>query len=143
VDTWLLWMVIAVVLAMVELLTLTAALGLLAGAALIASGAAALGLPVPVQLLVFVLASALGILVVRPAAARHILRPRLESFGVEALPGRVAYVVDRVTGRAGRVRIGGEEWSARALDEDLVIAPGVTVDVIRIDGATAVVHPRG
>lgn len=141
-DTWVLWIAIAVALATVELLTLTAALGLLAVAALITSGSAALGLSVPLQLLVFVLAAALGIVIVRPAATRHIPRPRLHCFGVDALPGRVAYVVDAVTGDTGRVRIAGEEWSARALDEDLVITPGTAVHVVRIAGATAIVHPR-
>jgi len=70
------------------------------------------------------------------------LRPRLERFGVEALVGKTAYVVHEVTGRDGTVRIGGEEWTARALDESQVIPAGATVDVIQIDGATAVVYPR-
>jgi membrane protein implicated in regulation of membrane protease activity len=45
-------------------------------------------------------------------------------------------------GREGRVRIGGEEWSARSYDETLVIPPGATVDVLEISGSTALVHPR-
>ncbi|HXT46021.1 MAG TPA: NfeD family protein [Pseudonocardiaceae bacterium] len=75
-------------------------------------------------------------------AQRHMLRPRLERFGVDALVGKTAYVVQEVTGRDGAVRIGGEEWTARALDESQVIPAGTTVDVIQIDGATAVVYPR-
>jgi membrane protein implicated in regulation of membrane protease activity len=70
------------------------------------------------------------------------LQPQLQRFGVEALVGRTAYVVQEVSGREGTVRIGGEEWTARALDESLVIPAGATVDVIQIDGATAVVYPR-
>jgi membrane protein implicated in regulation of membrane protease activity len=135
-------MIIAVVLGVAEAFTLTAALGLLGGAALITSGAAAIGLPVPLQLMVFAIASAAGIVVLRPLAARHMLRPRLERFGMDALAGRTAYVVDEVTGRAGTVRIGGEEWTARALDHGVVIPVGAAVDVIQIDGATAVVYPR-
>ena len=46
------------------------------------------------------------------------------------------------TGRGGRVRIDGEEWTARAYDETLVIPPGKTVDVMEISGATAIVYPR-
>jgi membrane protein implicated in regulation of membrane protease activity len=135
-------LIIAVVLGVAEILTLTAALGLLGGAAVIASVFAAIGLPVPLQLLVFALSAAAGIVVVRPIATRHMLRPQLQRFGVEALVGRTAYVVREVTGRDGTVRIGGEEWTARALDESLVIPAGATVDVIQIDGATAVVYPR-
>jgi membrane protein implicated in regulation of membrane protease activity len=139
---WVIWLIIAVVLGVAEVFTLTAALGLLSGAALITSGAAAIGLPVPLQLLVFAIAAAAGVVVLRPIAARHMLAPRLERFGVDALPGRTAYVVDEVTDRTGTVRIGGEEWTARALDQDVVIPVGAAVHVIQIDGATAVVHPR-
>jgi membrane protein implicated in regulation of membrane protease activity len=142
VAAWVIWLIIAVLLGIAEIFTLTAALGLLGGAAVIASVFAAIGLPVPLQLLVFTLSAAAGIVVLRPIATRHMLRPQLQRFGVEALVGRTAYVVREVTGRDGAVRIGGEEWTARALDESLVIPAGATVDVIQIDGATAVVYPR-
>jgi membrane protein implicated in regulation of membrane protease activity len=136
------WLIIAVVLGVAEIFTLTAALGLLGVAALITSALAAIGLPGPLQFLVFAIASAAGIAVLRPIAARQMLRPRLERFGVEALTGRTAYVVHEVTGRTGTVRIGGEEWTARAFDESVVIPAGAAVDVVQIDGATAVVYPR-
>jgi membrane protein implicated in regulation of membrane protease activity len=88
--------------------------------------------------------SVAGLAVVRPLIRRQ-LRPRYgpqHRFGVAALVGRQARVVQEVTGHAGRVRIGGEEWSARAYDETLVIPAGTTVDVIEIEGATALVYPR-
>jgi membrane protein implicated in regulation of membrane protease activity len=81
---------------------------------------------------------------VRPLVKRQ-LRPRhgpQHRFGVAALVGRQARVVQEVTGHTGRVRIGGEEWSARAYDDTLVIPAGATVDVIEIEGATALVYPR-
>ncbi len=40
----------------------------------------------------------------------------------------------------GRVRIGGEEWSARAYMEDQVFEPGARVEVVKIEGATALVY---
>ncbi|MGH3934419.1 MAG: NfeD family protein [Pseudonocardiaceae bacterium] len=141
-GVWVIWLIIAMVLGVAEIFTLTAALGLLGAAALITSAFAAIGLPVPLQLLVFALAATAGIVVLRPIAARHMFQPQLQRFGVEALVGRTAYVVHEVTGRDGIVRIGGEDWTARALDESLVIPVGATVDVIQIDGATAVVYPR-
>ncbi|MHA6781097.1 NfeD family protein [Pseudonocardia saturnea] len=139
---WVIWLSIAVVLGVAEAFTLTAALGLLGGAALITAGSAAIGLPVAAQLIVFAVTAGAGIVVLRPIAARHMLRPRLERFGVDALLGKTAYVVDEVTGQAGTVRIGGEQWTARPLDENAVIPAGQAVDVIRIDGVTAVVYPR-
>ncbi|MEV1244601.1 NfeD family protein [Nonomuraea sp. NPDC052129] len=141
-DEWIIWIILAVVLGVAEIFTVTAALGLLGAAALLTAATAAIGLPVPLQLLVFALSSTAGLIVIRPIAMRHIRQPQLQRFGVEALVGRQAYVLSEVTGRDGRVRIGGEEWSARAYDETLVIPTGATVDVIEIEGATALVYPR-
>src|SRR5215217_7387936 len=122
------WVVLAAVLGVAEIFTLTAALGLVPAA----------------QFAVFAAVS-IGLLIgVRPLVKRQ-LRPRYgpqHRFGVAALVGRQARVVQEVTGHAGRVRIGGEEWSARAYDESLVIPAGTTVDVIQIEGATALVYPR-
>lgn len=139
---WVVWLIVAVLLAVAEIFTLTAVLGLLGGAALVTSGAAALGLPLPLQLLVFALASVSGVLLIRPIAHRQSLASRLQPFGVDALVGRTGHAVTEVTARAGTVRIDGEEWTARAFDECVVIPSGATVNVIRIDGATAVVYPE-
>ena len=141
-DTWLIWLIMAVVLLVVEMLTLTAAVGMLGVAALITAGVAALGLPVPVQLLAFTVTATIGVLLIRPIVHRHMLRPQLQRFGVEALIGKPAYVVSEVSGLDGRVRIGGEEWTARAYDQTLVIPAGATVDVLEISGATVLVYPR-
>jgi membrane protein implicated in regulation of membrane protease activity len=138
------WIILAAILGVAELLTLTAALGLLAVAALAAAGAAALGLDVFWQGVTFAVVAVAGLVGIRPLVRRQ-LRPKFgpqHRFGVAALVGRQARVVQEVTGHAGRVRIGGEEWSARAYDETLVIPPGTTVDVIEIEGATALVYPR-
>ena len=138
------WVVLAAVLGVAEIVTLTASLGLLAVAARAAAGAAALGLGPFAQFAIFAAVSIALLAGVRPLVKRQ-LRPRYgpqHRFGVAALVGRQARVVQEVTGHAGRVRIGGEEWSARAYDETLVIPAGATVDVIEIEGATALVYPR-
>ncbi|MBV8290682.1 MAG: NfeD family protein, partial [Mycobacterium sp.] len=106
-DAWLIWLIIAVVLLVVEMLTITAAVGMLGVAALITAGLGALGLPVPVQLLAFTVTATIGVLLIRPIVRRHMLRPQLERFGVEALIGKAAYVVSEVSRLDGRVRIGG------------------------------------
>jgi membrane protein implicated in regulation of membrane protease activity len=138
------WIILAAVLGVAEVFTLTAALGLLAVGALAAAGVAALGFGPFAQFAVFAAVSVAGLVLIRPLVKRQ-LRPRYgpqHRFGVAALVGRQARVVQEVTGHAGRVRIGGEEWSARAYDETLVIPAGATVDVIEIEGATALVYPR-
>jgi membrane protein implicated in regulation of membrane protease activity len=138
------WIILAAVLGVAEIFTLTAALGLLAVAALAAAAVAALGLGEFAQFVVFAVVAVAGLVGIRPLVKRQ-LRPLhgpQHRFGVAALVGRQARVVQEVTGHAGRVRIGGEEWSARSYDETLVIPAGTTVDVIQIEGATALVYPR-
>ena len=65
--------------------------------------------------------------------------PALSRTGVDALVGRKAIVTQTVDAIGGRVRIGGEEWSARAYLDGQVLEEGSTVDVIQIEGATALV----
>ena len=139
---WIVWLIVAAVLGVAELVTFTFALGLIAVAACVAAGAAALQLGLPFQLLAFVVASAAGLGFVLPVARRHVKQPPLLRSGSAALVGRPARVLEEVTGHGGRVRIGGEEWSARSYDETLVIPVGRTVDVMQIEGATALVYPR-
>jgi membrane protein implicated in regulation of membrane protease activity len=144
-DAWLIWLIIAGVLVVVEMLTLTAAVGMLGVGALITAGFAALGLPVFVQLVAFTVTATIGVLLIRPIVRRHMHRPQLERFGVQALVGKPAYVVSEVSGLDGRVRIGGvggEEWTARPYDQTLVIPAGAIVDVLEISGTTAFVYPR-
>ena len=136
------WLVLAVVLGAAELMTVTLTLGLIVVAAVAAAWTGATGLPVPVQILTFVLVSAAGLGLVRPIAKRHLKQPPPLRTGAAALVGRTALVLRETDGYSGRVRIGGEEWSSRSYDETLVIPVGATVDVIQIEGVTALVYPR-
>ena len=139
---WFFWLVLAVILGVAEFFTLTLALGLLAGAALAASVAAGLGAPVAVQFLTFAVTGAVGLLAVRPVAKRHLALGPATRDGSDALVGRSATVTREVTADSGLVKLSGEDWSARPYQEDLVIPVGVRVDVLQIEGATALVHPR-
>lgn len=139
---WMLWLTAAVLLGVAEFFTLTLALGLLAGAALVSAVAAGLGAPVPIQLLAFAVTGGVGLVAVRPVAKRHIALPPVSRDGTDALVGRSALVTREVTASGGLVHLCGEDWSARSFDEELVIPPGVRVDVFQIEGATALVHPR-
>ena len=141
-DDWVIWLIFAAVLIVAEICTFTAALGLLGAAAVVTALFAAIGLPLPIQLLIFTAASTAGVLLIRPMALQHLHRPQLERFGVDALIGKQAYVLQEVTALDGRVRIGGEEWSARTYDETLAIPAGAIVDVMEISGSTALVYPK-
>jgi len=141
-GTWVIWLILAAVLGTIEIATTTLAFGLLGLAALVAAGAGFAGGDGAVQFGAFVLASAVGLGVARPLAMRHVRQPPMLRTGSAALVGRTAIVVEEVTGQGGRVRIGPDLWSSRAYDETLVIPAGTTVDVLHIEGATALVYPR-
>jgi membrane protein implicated in regulation of membrane protease activity len=139
---WIIWLVVAAVLGVAEIMTTTLAFGLVALAALVGAGVGFAGGDGFLQFGAFAITAAAGLTIARPFALRHLRQPPLLRTGTAALVGRSGYVLDEVTGRGGRVRIGGEEWSARAYDETLTIPKGVTVDVMQIEGATALVYPR-
>lgn len=141
-GSWIIWLIVAAVLGTIEIATTTLAFGLLGAAALVAAGAGFLGGDPAVQFGAFVVASAAGLGIARPFAMRHIRHPPLLRTGTAALVGRTGYVLEEVSDHGGRVRIGGEEWSARPYDETLVIPAGTKVDVLQIEGASALVYPR-
>jgi membrane protein implicated in regulation of membrane protease activity len=140
VPSWLIWAVLAVALAIGEILTPGLFfLGPLALAAAAAGVVAALGGGWLVSLIVFAGGSIASLAVLRPIARSHIRQPPQMRTGTAALVGARAVVVERVDGNGGRVKIGGEVWSARSLD-DTVIEAGTRVQVAQIDGATALVY---
>jgi membrane protein implicated in regulation of membrane protease activity len=139
---WVVWLIAAVVLGVAEYFTLTLAFGLLAAAALVGAVVAGFGGSLLAQVLAFAITGGVGLLIVRPIARRQMSRPQLVREGSYALVGKKAVVVEEVTGMQGLIKLSGEVWSARALDEDQVIPAGTLVDVMEIDGATAIVYPR-
>jgi membrane protein implicated in regulation of membrane protease activity len=141
-GSWIAWLIVAALLGVAEIMTATLAFGLLAVAAVVAAIVGGAGLGLPFQLAAFAVAAGAGLGVVRPLAVRHIRQPPVLRTGTSALVGRSATVLEEVTPLAGRVRIGGEVWSARSFEESQVIPAGSTVDVFAIEGATALVHPR-
>jgi membrane protein implicated in regulation of membrane protease activity len=141
--SWIVWLIVAAVLGVAELLTMTFAFGLIAVAAVVAAVVGVFHLDLAVQLAAFVVAAGAGLGFVRPVAIRHLKQPPALRTGVAALVGRSAIVLEEVNEHSGRVRIEGEEWSSRPyLDESLVIPVGTKVDVMQIKGATALVYPR-
>ena len=139
-EEWVIWMVAAGALAAGEIIVFTGFfLGPLAVAAVLAALTALAGGGVVVQLVVFILASIASLVFLRPIARRHLHTPARIRTGTAALIGAPAVVVERVDANGGQVKIGGEVWSARAFDEDQVLEPGARAEVLKIDGATALV----
>ncbi len=139
IDAWVWWLIGAAGLGIALVVTAMPELGMLALGAVAGAVTAGLGGGVVLQVVVFAAVSVALIAVVRPVAARHrAQRPELAT-GIDALKGKHAVVLERVDGSGGRIKLGGEIWSARSLDSGLTFEVGQEVDVVEIEGATAIV----
>lgn len=136
---WLIWVAIALVAGVLEVTSLQFVLAMFAGGALTAALAAAVGTSVELQVITFAAGSAVLLLGARPPLVRWSRRTAGAVTGVAALVGRRAEVLVEVTHVQGRVKLGGETWSARTDEPGLVLSVGMNAYVQRIDGATAVV----
>jgi membrane protein implicated in regulation of membrane protease activity len=133
------WLIFALALAVAEALTGDMFLLMLGGGAVAASATAWLtDWPILADGAVFLIVSVLLVVVVRPVVRRH-MTPKAVRTGIQALEGKKAVVLNRVGGDQGRIKLDGQVWSARSMDEGEVYEPGDSVTVLRIDGATAVV----
>ena len=139
-DDWVLWMIAAGVLAVGEMFTLGFFLGPVAIAAVVSAIVALAGGGAALQWIVFTAIAATSLLALRPIARRHMRTPMQLRTGTAALVGASAVVIDRVDRDGGTVRLKGEVWSARSYEEDHSFEPGTRVEVLKIEGATALVH---
>ena len=138
-DEWVYWIIAAGALAAGEIFTMGFFLGPIAVAATLAAIVALAGGGLALQVLVFSVAAVASVAVLRPIARRHLRTPAQLRTGTAALIGTRALVLERVDGNGGSVKIGGEIWTARTYDEDAVIEVGTRVEVMQIQGATALV----
>ena len=138
---WVIWAILSVLLAVGEIFTPGLFfLGPIALAALAATVVAALGGGLLVQIIVFAVGSFAAVGLLRPLARKHLTMPRAIRTGAAALEGAKAIVLQHVDSRGGRVKIGGEEWSARSYMPDEEFDVGAEVEVVQIQGATALVY---
>lgn len=137
-NWWALWLTVFLAFAVVEMLTLNFFFIMLGGGALAALAADFAGADLWLQIVVFCVVSLLMIAFVRPIALRHLRKgPAEQRTNVDRLIGQSALVMEPVSATAGLVKIGGDVWTARSAAG--IIDAGQTVQVTRIDGATAVV----
>jgi membrane protein implicated in regulation of membrane protease activity len=140
-GAWVIWLVAACVLGVGEMHTGGFFLAPFAVGAAVAAVVSLAGVGTALAVIVFLLASLLVLLTLRPLARRHRRLPPAIRTGSAALVGRDAVVLERIANRegVGCVKIDGEVWTARSFDEDEVIDAGDRVQVVEIRGATALV----
>ena len=136
------WFAAAGVLLVVEMLTVDLLFASLAFSALLAAGANALGYGVAIQGVVFGVGAVSSLMFLRPIALRHLKKkPADHATNIEALIGAPALTLSVVSENEGLVKLSGETWSARSNKGE--IESGVRVEVVAIEGATAVVKRKG
>lgn len=139
---WESWLALSIVLGVAEMFSLDLILAMLAAGAVVGMLAAIIGLPIVVQVLGALAASVAMLALVRPAFVKRLHSGPELALGHGKLVGTRGLVTEEITGlAAGRIKAGGEIWSALPYDEHLRIAPGETVEILQIKGATAYVHP--
>ncbi len=141
-NFWAAWLGLAVMLGVAEMFSLDLILIMLAVGAIAGVIPAALGAPLALQILVAAGTSVATLALLRPTLLKRVHGGPDLQVGHGKLVGKQGVVTERITGlEVGRIKVGGEIWSAAPFDETLIIESGETVDVIQIKGATAYVHP--
>lgn len=144
-HAWESWLGLAVALGVVEMVSLDMIFAMLAAGALVGFVVAVIGGPMALQVVLALVAAVALLGLIRPNIVRRLHQGPDLKVGAEALIGKRATVLRELSYQnPGRVKIGGEEWTAQPYDEDDQIEPGAEVDVVQIKGATAYVlrvHP--
>ena len=139
---WETWLALSIALGVAEMFSLDLILAMLAAGAVIGMVAALIGLPVFVQILLALGASVAALSLVRPAFVKRRHGGPDLTLGHGKLVGTRCMVTEEISGlNAGRIKAGGETWTALPYDENLRIQAGETVEILQIKGATAYVHP--
>ena len=138
---WFLWVLIACGFGVGEMLTTGFFLAPFAFGGALAAATAAAGAGEAISVAVFAVMSILTLATVRPMIRSRLLSSPPTRTGAAALIGKQAIVLERIANGegVGCVKIDGEVWTARALDDDREIEAGTRVEVIDIRGATALV----
>lgn len=139
---WYAWIIVAIVLVVVEMLTLDLVLLMLAGGSLATALAVSLGVEDFIwQAVIWAVVSLLLLLTLRRWMLKKLrLREKLPETNVHALAGKPGVTLTEVTAEGGRIKFSGEVWTART-EGDSPIAANTPIVVTLIDGATAVIAP--
>ena len=140
-HAWETWLALTLILGVAELASMDLILLMLAVGALVGM-LVSLGAGFAVSAIAAAIASVACLALVRPALVKRLHSGPELSLGHGKLVGQQGVVTERITEHEpGRVKVGGEIWSAKPYDESSAIDPGSTVEVLEIRGATVYVHP--
>ena len=137
------WLIVFVILVTIEIITMGLTTIWFAGGALVASLAAAVHAPLWVQIVLFLVVSALLLFFTRPGAVKYLNKDRVRT-NVESLIGQQAIVISEIDNLQGigQVTVDGQEWSARSTENETTIPVGTVVVIERVSGVKLIVTPK-
>jgi membrane protein implicated in regulation of membrane protease activity len=136
------WLIVIVVMAVIEIITLGLTTIWFAGGALAAFAASLMGANLVVQFIVFIVVSVLLLALTRPFAVEFLNKDRIRT-NAESLLGLTGVVIEDIDNlRAqGLVSVEGQEWTARSVSEE-VILKDTHVEIVKISGVKLLVKVK-
>lgn len=134
------WLVLFVILLVIEIFTMGLTTIWFAGGSILAFILAYVGFGLPVQIIVFLLASIILLVLTRPIAVKFFNKERQKT-NAESLIGQKAIVletIDTLHG-VGRAEVNGMEWSAKTDEPGEIIEIGTVVVIEGIQGVKLIV----
>ena len=134
------WLGLAVILIIIESLTMGLTTVWFALGALVSMLLAFFRIPIPWQILIFLVISLILLIFTRPVAVKK-LKIGQERTNSDALVGKEGTVVQEITlDEKGKVKVKGQIWTAASSD-DRPVALGSRIRVEEIRGVTMLVSP--
>ena len=135
------WLGLTVAFLIAEASTVTVISLWFAAGSLVAMAMSLLGGAIWLQVLTFLVVSAIALTALRPLVRKY-LTPKLTATNIDSVIGSVGMVtatIDNI-GATGQVKLNGMEWTARSTSGESIPA-GIKVRVDRIEGVKVFVSP--
>jgi membrane protein implicated in regulation of membrane protease activity len=142
-NSWAIWLSLAFLLAIAEIMSLDLVLIMLAVGALAGAGIAVLAPSVWwLQILVAAGVSITMLLLLRPTLLAKVRSMPGYRSSADKMVGSSGVAISQIDKSGGEIKVDGQSWSARPYSSDVVIEQGTEIEVYEIDGVIAVVYPK-
>lgn len=142
-NAWAIWLSLAFLLGIAEVLSLNLVLIMLAVGALAGAGVAVIAPGLWwLQVLVAVAVSVGMLVLLRPTLLEKVRNMPGYRSSTDKMVGSSGVAISQVSSKGGEIKVDGLSWSARTFDPSVVIEEGTEIEVYEIDGVTAIVYPK-
>lgn len=137
------WLVLFVVFVVVEFITQGITTIWFAGGSVVSLFASALNAPIWLQVTLFIVISVVLLVFTRPILLKY-YDSKLIKTNVEAVVGETAVVTTTINNLSseGQVQLKGMDWTARAINDLMIIAEGEKVIVRSVEGVKLIVEKQ-